>query len=111
LASRVLASSRRSVLDQRPADRAPLCLEEGIGHAAADDEGVDLVEQVLDHRDLVADLGAAEHGDERVVGIGEGLAKVEQFLLEQQAGHGWLQQPGDPLLWRRGRGGRCQRRR
>ena len=53
-------------LDQRFADLVPLRLQEGVRHAAADDERVDLVQQVLDDADLVADLGAAEDGDERL---------------------------------------------
>ena len=43
----------------------PLRLQERVGHGAADQERVDLVDQVLDHLDLVGDLGAAEDGDER----------------------------------------------
>ena len=67
-------------------DGVTLGAQEGIGHAAADDQGIDFLQQVLDYGDLVADLGAAEHRNKRMIGIGEGLAEVEQFLLQQEAG-------------------------
>ena len=44
------------VLVQRVADVAALSLDEGVAHAAADDQVVDLVEQVLDDTELRADL-------------------------------------------------------
>ena len=40
--------------------------------------------------DLVGDLGAADDGDEGLVGFGEGLAEVGELLLHQQAGGGLL---------------------
>ena len=52
-------------LEQRVADRVALGGEEGEAHAAADDQRVDHAEQGVDHAELVAHLGAAEHGDER----------------------------------------------
>ena len=45
----------------RPADLVPLGLEEGEDHAAADQDAVGLVEQVVDHAELVGYLGAVEH--------------------------------------------------
>ena len=39
--------------------------EEREAHRSTDDELVDDLEQRLDHAELVADLGAAQHGDER----------------------------------------------
>ena len=52
-------------LEQRVADLVALGREEGEAHAAADDERVDHREQGVDDAELVADLGPAEHGDER----------------------------------------------
>ena len=58
---------------QRGADAVALGSEEGVGHAAADDQGVDLGDQVVDDADLVGDLGAAEDGDERAFRVQPGL--------------------------------------
>ena len=72
-----------------------LGVEEGVGHAAADDDGVSLVEQVVDDLDLVGDLGSADDGDEGLVGFGEGLAEVGELLLHEQAGGGDFDEVGD----------------
>ena len=48
---------------------------EGVGHAANDDQGVDLVEQILDHVDLAGDLRAANDGDERLLGDSRALPR------------------------------------
>lgn len=61
-------------------------LLEGEGHAAADDQDVDLVEQVVDQLNLVADLGAAEDGEEGTLGLLEGLREVVELLLHEEAG-------------------------
>ena len=58
---------------------------EGIGHAAADDNGVGLFKQVIDNADLVRDLGAAEDSHEGTCGIIQSLAHDGQFLFDQQA--------------------------
>ena len=49
------------VFAQALADAAALGLGKGVGHAAADDDGVGLIQQVVDDADLVADLRAAQH--------------------------------------------------
>ena len=59
-------------------------LEEGVGHAAADDHLVHLVDEVLDELDLVGDLGPAEDGEEGVLGRREDLLEVVQLLLHQE---------------------------
>jgi len=61
-------------------------LLKGEGHTAADDEGVDLVEEVVDELDLVRDLGAAEDGEEGPLGGLEGLGEVVELLLHEVAG-------------------------
>ena len=53
------------MLAERLADVDALGGEEGIGHAAADDEGVDPVDQVAEQLELGRDLGAAHHRDHR----------------------------------------------
>jgi len=75
-------------VEEALADAAALGGEEGIGHAAADDEGVDLVEQVVDDVQLVGDLGAAEDCHKRALGIGQGLAHDADFLLDEEAADG-----------------------
>ena len=82
-------------LHQRFADRLALGLEEGVGHAAADDEGVNFIQQIADDADLVADLGAAENGDERPLRMAQHLAQVLEFFLHEQAGRGLLHEAGD----------------
>ena len=70
---------------QRGADRAALRLGEGVGHAAADDDGVALVDQVVDDVDLVGNLRAAQDGNERTGRVGKRLAHDGDFLLDQEA--------------------------
>ena len=70
---------------QGGADLVALGLEEGEHHAATDDQAVGLVEQVLDHAELVGDLGAAEHDGERALRVLGGLGQGLDFLLDQQA--------------------------
>ena len=54
------------------------CAARNVKHiAAADEQRVDTLEQRLDHAELVADLGAAEHGDERPLRV---VAQAEQHL-------------------------------
>ena len=75
------------LVEERVADADALeRLLEGEGHAAADDEQVDLVEQVVDQLDLVADLGAAEDGEEGTLGLLEGLGEVFELLLHEETG-------------------------
>ena len=50
--------------------------EERVGHRAADEQAVDLAQQVLDDFDLVRHLGAAENRDERPLGRLERLAQI-----------------------------------
>ncbi len=83
--------------DERLAGGLALCVEEGVGHAAADDDGVGLVEQVVDDLDLVGDFGSADDGDEGLDGIGDGLAEVGELLVHEEAGGGLCDEVGDAL--------------
>jgi hypothetical protein len=51
-------------------------LLEGEGHAAADDELVGFLEEVVDEGDLVRDLGAAEDGQQRALRVSSTAAKA-----------------------------------
>jgi hypothetical protein len=81
--------------DEGFAGALALGVEEGVGHAAADDDGVSLVEKIVDDLNLVGDLGSADDGDEGLVGFGEGFAEVSEFFLHQQAGGGDFDEVGD----------------
>ncbi len=76
--------------DERFAGVLALRVEEGVGHASADDDGVGFVEEVVDDLDLVGDFGSADDGDEGLVGFAESLAEVGEFLLHEEAGGGRL---------------------
>ena len=66
--------------------------EEREGHAAADQERVDALEQVLDQRELVGDLGPAQDRDERAApGASRMRPSAVQLLLHQEAGRRRLQ--------------------
>src|ERR1022692_353229 len=72
-------------LKQRLADLMSLSLQESVGHAAADNERIDLVHQVPDHADFVANLGAAEDRHKRRLGMLQRVAQIPQLFLHKQA--------------------------
>ena len=82
---------------QRLAHVLSLGLEEGISHAAADEQRVDLAQQVVDHLDLVGDLSPAEDRDKRLLRSFQGFAQVIQLLFQQQPGCGLRDKMGDAL--------------
>ena len=63
------------VLDERASDGDASRLEEGVRHGAADEEPIDLAEEVLDDLELVGHLGAAENRDKRSFGRLERVAR------------------------------------
>ena len=75
-------------LQQAVADFAAHGGGEGIGHAAADDDGVGDLQQVVDDADLGGDLRAAQNGHQGALGVGQSAADDLQLLLDQEAGHG-----------------------
>ena len=85
------------IFDERFADRFAHRLEEGVRHRAADEQSVDARDQVFDDLDLVRDLGAAENGDERPLGIADRGAEVAQLLLHEQPGTRFRHQTDDRL--------------
>src|SRR5210317_2509689 len=70
-------------------------LQKGISHTATDDQCVDLVQQVLNDSNLVADLGSADNSNKRMVRVGKGQAQVLDLFFEQEAGGRRLQILGD----------------
>ena len=83
------------VLAEGLADVVALGLQERVGHAAADDERVDLREQVVHDRELVGDLRAAEDGDERTDRVVHGVAEERDFLFHEETGDGGADVLGD----------------
>ncbi len=81
--------------DERLADVLSARLQEGVGHAATDDNGVDLFEQVVDDLDLVGDLGATDDGDEGLVRLHQRFAHVGELFFHQQPSCGLLDEVGD----------------
>mmetsp|Transcript_24287 Transcript_24287/g.76657 ORF Transcript_24287/g.76657 Transcript_24287/m.76657 type:complete len:426 (-) Transcript_24287:71-1348(-) len=61
-------------------------LQEGVGHAAANDHLVDLVQHVHDELDLVADLGAAQDGENGLCGAVQDLGEGVKLLGHKAAG-------------------------
>ena len=59
------------MLAQRLADIDAARGEEGVGHAAADDQMIDLADEMAEHGELGRDLGAADHRRDRPLGIAE----------------------------------------
>ena len=63
----------------------PLGREEGVHHAAADEDLVDPRQEVLDDAELVADLRSAEDDRVRTLGLlGEAVEDVD-LLLDEEA--------------------------
>src|SRR5271157_3468158 len=95
LLQKVPGESDLVFFDQTLADGFALRLEEGVGHAAADDEDVDFTEQVLDDSDFVANFGAAEDGDEGALGILQDATQISQLFFHEQTGRGFLHELRD----------------
>ena len=55
---------RHLVLAQRGADRAVERRQESVGHAAADDQMIHMLDQMFEDRELGRDLGSANHRGE-----------------------------------------------
>ena len=63
-------------LAKRVADRYSHRGKKRIRHAAADDQRIHLIHQVVDDADLIGNLGAAENGDERTLRIFQSAAPI-----------------------------------
>mmetsp|Transcript_52596 Transcript_52596/g.122416 ORF Transcript_52596/g.122416 Transcript_52596/m.122416 type:complete len:350 (-) Transcript_52596:501-1550(-) len=66
---------------------------EGVGHAAAEDELVGLVNEVLDDQHLVRNLGSSDNGRERPLHLRrvEDLRERLKLLVDEQACNAWHQ--------------------
>ncbi len=71
--------------------------EKRIGHAAADEDGVDPREQMLDEAELVGDLGAAQHGHEGTLGALEDAPEGLELARHEKTRRCGMQDAGDPL--------------
>ena len=89
------------IVQQGGAHTIALGCQEGIRHAAADNQGVHLFEQIVDDVQLVGDLGAAQNGDKRTLGISQSLAHDADFLGNQEAAN------SGQIVGHAGRGGMC----
>jgi uncharacterized tellurite resistance protein B-like protein len=85
------------VLDQRLSDGQVARLEKRVCHRAADEQGVDARQEVLDHLELVRHLRAAEDRGERMVRPLEHAAEMLEFGGHQQPSRGFLHVSDDPL--------------
>ena len=71
---------------QGVADFSALGLEEGIGHAAADNDGVDFADQRLQDFQFARHFGAADNCDEGPFRRLQRFAQIFEFPLYQEAG-------------------------
>ena len=80
------SGSDQIMLAQRFADFDAARGEEGVGHSAADDQMIDLADQVAEHVELGRDLGAADHRRDRALGIAQRLLQRVQLGLHRPPG-------------------------
>ena len=73
-------------LEEALADLAAQDTDEGVGHAAADDDRVTGPDEGLEDGDLAGDLAAADDGDEGLGGVLEERSHELDLLLDQEAG-------------------------
>ena len=66
---------------------ATLSLDECVAHATADDEVINLVEQVLDNAQLRADLGTTDDGSERMLSVLENVVYGLNLFLHEITKH------------------------
>lgn len=85
LLNKVLDSLAASLVKERVTNLHVLkSLLEGESHTTADDEAVDLAEEVVNELNLVRDLGTTENGKEGTLGLLEGLGEVVELLLDKE---------------------------
>ncbi len=74
------------VFDARAADGDALSLEKRVRHRAADQDRIDLGQQISDQPDLVGDFCAAQDRDRRVLRILGDRAQRLEFAHHQESG-------------------------
>ncbi len=72
----------------RGADLVALREQEGVGHAAADRQAVELADEILQKVQLGRDLRAADDAEDRTLRIAERRLQRLQLLLHREAGIG-----------------------
>ena len=60
-----------------------MCVGEGVTHAATDQNGVSLTNQVVNHGKLIGNLSTTHDHDEGTLGVVQGLSQNVDFLLHQ----------------------------
>ncbi len=88
LVEKIPGRRQKLVFHQRLPDFDPLRLQEGVGHAAPDDEGRGLGQERIQDGDFRRHLGPADDGHERFFRIGEQVSEELHFLLDQESGRG-----------------------
>ena len=83
-----VAVAREIRLGERFSDGNALRQQEGVRHAATDDQHVDLLDQVLQEIELGRHLGAADDGGHRTLGGFERLGKRIELRLHAAPGIG-----------------------
>ena len=73
-------------LGQRFADVFALCQQKGVGDAAANDQLIDFVGQVFQHREFGRNLAAGNNRHQRAGGVAQRFAQRVQFVGQQDAG-------------------------
>src|SRR5205809_7259720 len=74
------------MLAQRLSDIHTARCEEGVRHATADDEVINLAQEVPEHGELGRDLRAADDGGDRALWIAERALKRLEFRFHRSAG-------------------------
>ena len=87
LCDHLLAVVKLRLITERRTDLVALCLCEGEGHTATDDEGIALLKEVRDNIQLICNLRTTEDRYERTYRILYGLAEELDLLLHQVADH------------------------
>src|SRR5579862_3846783 len=84
------------IFDAALANLHALGFEERISHGAADDEGIDFVEQILNDCYFIADSATPENGDKGSFGMLHSSAQVFELFFHEQTGGRFLNKLCDP---------------
>src|SRR6202044_3621194 len=84
-------------LDQGIAGFLSQGCEKCVGHAAADEKGINLAQEMIDDLNLVGDFGAAKDRDEGFLGVFERLSEVRELLFHEEARGRRLYEMGNAL--------------
>ncbi len=69
------------VLGEAFAHRHPACREKGVGHSPADDEVLNLADEVAEHVELARYLGPADHRRDRGLWIAQRSVERRELAL------------------------------